>query len=182
MKLIFVIFFGKIFLKKRNSINNFNSQNLIKPNFKNALINAFKKQKITFLKIGLTFLFMTFFVILLKNSNSLEGIKNYVKPITITFQLPASCVIPITTYILSPLVGATSIGALIRSNTINEYQAIIATLLGSLLMLPVFALRYSLPSYTAIFGIRLGLIILSVSTLISMFSKAVILLTFLFLV
>jgi len=73
----------------------------------------------------------------------------YVAPLTRVFGLPLSCAIPVSTYMFSPLVGATSIGAMIKDGVLSDLQGITACVLGSLLMVPVFTIRYSLAKYTS---------------------------------
>jgi len=150
--------------------------------FRELLTSTFKREIRVFLKISLVFVSMTFIVFLLMNNGILNRLKDVVQPLTDFFKLPPSAAIPVSTYMLSPLVGATSIGTMTREGLLSDLQSIVACMLGGLLMLPVFTLRYSLAKYTAIFGVSLGLKILLVSTLLGMLVKILFLLVFLFMI
>jgi hypothetical protein len=52
-------------------------------------------------------------------------------------------------------------------------------MMGSMLMLPIFAMRSMVPNYTALFGPKLGLSVVALSTGISVLVRFVFLLAFL---
>ena len=53
-------------------------------------------------------------------------------------------------------------------------------MLGSMFMLPVFTIRSTLPNYTSIFGVRLGVSLTAVSAGISIMVRLLVLLLLLF--
>lgn len=65
---------------------------------------------------------------------------------------------------------------MIHSGSISSVQAMIVLMLGSMFMLPIFALRTTVPNYTAIFGMRLGLYVVVFSTGISVLVRLLFLL------
>ena len=150
-----------------------------KPRLREAFVHGFTRQRKMLLRVGTTFVVITFLIFLLMHSGLISKVVPYVKPLTDLFDLPAACVVPLGAYILSPLVGATSIGAMLRDGLLSDWQGIVACLLGSILMLPVFTLRFSFPRYAAIFGVRLGTKILATSTGLGMLTRAVFLFFFL---
>jgi len=150
-----------------------------RPRLRAALVDGFTRQKRILLRVCAIFVVITFLIFVLTNSGLISRVVPYVKPLTDLFDLPPSCVVPLGAYILSPLVGATSIGAMLRDGLLNEWQGIVACLLGSILMLPVFTLRFSFPRYAAIFGVDLGSKILATSTVLGMLTRAVFLVIFL---
>ncbi len=147
-----------------------------KKKIKTILINALVFQKKIFVKLGFIFVLMTYLIFLLINSGIVADITEYAGPVATFFKLPPACAIAIGTYILSPLVGAASIGVMLQNGTLTDIQGITACLLGSILMLPVFSLRFSLARYTSIFGIVMGSWIVTVSTALGMFTRALFLL------
>jgi hypothetical protein len=151
----------------------------IRPRLRAALVEGFAHQWKLFFRVGAIFLVITFLIVLFIDSGLVARFVPHVRPLTDLFDLPPSCVVPIGAYILSPLVGATSIGAMLRDGHLSEWQGIVACLMGSILMLPVFTFRFSLPRYAAIFGVRLGTKILATSTLLGMLTRAVFLVFFL---
>ncbi|MBC2694323.1 MAG: hypothetical protein HF982_03410 [Desulfobacteraceae bacterium] len=185
IRTLFVIIYGRITLKRDelqgDSVDpNFSDTAVTtKRKFNEVLVLAFTRQKKLFLKVSSIFVFTTFLIFMLINNGLVAGLVDYVAPLTNFFKLPPSCAVPVGTYMFSPLVGATSLGAMIKEGILTDLQGITACLLGSLLMLPIFTLKYSLPKYTSIFGVYLGLNILLVSTSLGMFSRAVFLLFFL---
>ena len=182
VKLIFVIFAGRTFLKPHifTGVENCQYyQNCAKPVFKNILREAFKKQIKMFSKITMIFILMTFIVLSLVNSGFLNGAKKYIRPVTKIMNLPEESIVPITTFAVSPLAGAGGLGALCQSKIVTQKQGIIIALLGGLLLSPVFQLRYSLAYYISIFGFRLGIMVLAISTAIGMSVRGAVLLFFL---
>lgn len=150
-----------------------------RPRLRAALVDGFTRQKRILLRVCAIFVVITFLIFVLTNSGLISRVVPYVKPLTDLFDLPPSCVVPLGAYILSPLVGATSIGAMLRDGLLNEWQGIVACLLGSILMLPVFTLRFSFPRYAAIFGVGMGTRILATSTVLGMLTRAVFVVVFL---
>ena len=151
----------------------------VRPRWREALLHGFIRQRKILLRVGVTFVVITFLIFLLMHSGLISKVVPYVKPLTDLFDLPPACVVPLGAYILSPLLGATSIGAMLRDGLLSDWEGIVACLLGSILMLPVFTLRVSFPRYAAIFGVRLGTKILATSTGLGMLTRAVFLLFFL---
>jgi len=183
-KIVFIIVYGRAQLKgaKPGEFPEFGSRvRRIKSGkgLPDILVSSLKREGKTFLKVGTIFVLTTFIVFLFINSNVITGLAGYIGPVTRFFNLPPSCIIPVGTYMFSPLVGASSIGAMLKKGMLTDLQGIIACLLGGFLMLPVFSLRHSLARYTSIFGIRLGTIILSISTGLGMLTRGVFLLLFL---
>ncbi len=142
------------------------------------LLSCLSQQKRVFLRVAIIFVSTTFLIFLLINSGVVNGLVAYVGPLTRIFGLPASCAIPVSTYMFSPLIGAASIGAMLKDGGLTDLQGIVACVLGSLLMLPIFALRYSFAKYISIFGLSLGCTILAVSTLLGMVTRGGLLLLF----
>lgn len=189
IKTLFVIVYGRMRLKGPES-----AERSVDPNFANTdmttqrkfrrkfgevFVLAFTSQRKIFLKISTIFILTTFTIFLLINNGVITGLVDYVRPLTDFFKLPPSCVLPISTYMFSPLVGATSLGAMLKDGILSDLQGITACVLGSLLMLPIFTLRYSFARYTSIFGFSLGSSILLVSTSLGILSRGAFLLLFL---
>jgi hypothetical protein len=151
----------------------------VRPRWREALLHGFTRQRKILLRVGVTFVVITFLIFLLIHSGLISKVVPHVKPLTDLFDLPPACVVPVGAYVLSPLVGATSMGAMLRDGLLSDRQGIVACLLGSILMLPVFTLRVSFPRYAAIFGVGLGTKILATSTGLGMLTRAVFLVFFL---
>ncbi|MBU1903328.1 MAG: hypothetical protein KJ573_07020 [Proteobacteria bacterium] len=186
VKVVFIIAYGRLKLKAPASEINAADPGSAgagltenKGRFGELLISSFSRQKKIFFKVGIIFVSTTFLIFLLINSGVVNGLVEYVAPLTRVFGLPPACAIPVSTYMFSPLVGATSIGAMLKDGVLSDLQGITACVLGSLLMLPIFTIRYSFAKYTSIFGLSLGCSILAVSTALGMFSRGAFLLLFL---
>lgn len=150
--------------------------------YKDIISAVLKREMKVFFRVSMTFVSMTFIVFMLVNNGALGKLKEIVQPMTNFFKLPVSAAIPVSTYMLSPLVGATSIGTMLTDGVLSDFQAVVACMLGGFLMLPVFSIRYSLAKYTAIFGLSLGTNIVVVSTLLGMIVRAIFLVVFLFMI
>ncbi len=185
IKTLFVIVYGRMRLKgpglERRSVdsNSANTGMTTRRKFGEVFVLAFTRQRKIFLKISTIFILTTFTIFLLINNGVITGLVDYVRPLTDFFRLPPSCVLPVSTYMFSPLVGATSLGAMLKDGMLSDLQGITACVLGSLLMLPIFTLRYSFARYTSIFGFSLGSSILLVSTSLGMLSRGAFLFLFL---
>lgn len=185
IKTLFVIVYGRMRLKGPESKirpvdpGSASTGMTTQRKFGEVFVLAFTRQRKIFLKISAIFILTTFTIFLLINNGVITGLVDYVRPLTDFFKLPPSCVLPVSTYIFSPLVGATSIGAMLKDGMLTDLQGITACILGSLLMLPIFTLRYSFARYTSIFGFSLGSSILLVSTGLGMLSRGAFLFLFL---
>ena len=185
IKTLFVIVYGRMRLKGPESAersvdpDSANTGMTAQRKFGEVFVLAFTRQRKIFLKISTIFILTTFTIFLLINNGIITGLVDYVRPLTDFFKLPPSCVLPVSTYMFSPLVGATSLGAMLKDGMLSDLQGITACVLGSLLMLPIFTLRYSFAKYISIFGFSLGSSILLVSTGLGMLSRGAFLFLFL---
>lgn len=144
---------------------------------KTAAFKILRSQRRIFLRISSVYLIMTFLLFMLRDRGLFEAMA--LLPLAGIFGIPPESVVPLTTYVASPVLGISMIGPMIKSGSISEIQAMIVLMLGSMFMLPVFALRSMVPNYTALFGARLGLSVVVVSTGISILVRLAFLLAFL---
>jgi hypothetical protein len=120
---------------------------------------------------------MTTLVFALKDKGAFEIFS--VLPLAEVFGIPPESIVPLTTYVASPIVGISLLGPMIHSNGISTVQAMIVLMLGSMFMLPIFSVKSLFPRYVAIFGPRLGTKIVIVSTGISVLVRFFILIALL---
>jgi hypothetical protein len=130
-----------------------------------AAIKSLRGQTRIFLRIAGLYFVMTFLVLYLSREGIFESLD--VLPLANFFGVPPETVIPLTIYVASPKAGITLLGPLIQNGGISETKALIVLMLGSLFMLPFYSLRSLLPNYTSVFGIKLGLSLVIISTSIS---------------
>jgi hypothetical protein len=142
-----------------------------------AAVNVLRSQKRIFLRIASVYLLMTFLIFMLRERGVFESMN--ILPVAGLFGIPSESIVPLTTYVASPILGISMLGPMIKSGSISEVQAMVVLMLGSMFMLPVFALRSMVPNYTAIFGPRLGLSVVVASTGISILVRLAFLLAFL---
>ncbi|MGC9515709.1 nucleoside recognition protein [Methanocrinis sp.] len=146
---------------------------------KEAVIRAFRRERRLFFKIAAIYITMTTLVFALRDREAFEAFS--VLPLAELFGIPPESIVPLTTYVASPIVGISLLGPMIASDGISHIQAMIVLMLGSMFMLPFFAARSLLPRYIGLFGPRLGVGIVVFSTGMSIlvrFSILVILLVF----
>ncbi|MBU4138428.1 MAG: nucleoside recognition protein [Euryarchaeota archaeon] len=136
---------------------------------------SFVKQKGIFFRISSMLVIMTFAIFVLTELGVFDRMSPYINPLTGYFGLPTSVVVPVTTYIVNPILGIISLGALIHNGELTQFQAMITLMLGSMFMLPVIAVKTQVPKYNAIFGVKFGLLIVGISTGISIFLRGLIL-------
>lgn len=168
-----VILFGRWALKKRD----------IQPGRRDPSLRisldiirqSFVKQKGIFFRISSMLVIMTFAMFVLTELGIFDRVSLYLNPLTGYFGLPASVVVPVTTYIVNPILGIASLGALMHNGELTQVQAMITLMLGSMFMLPVIAVKTQVPKYNAIFGVKFGLLIVGISTGISIILRGLIL-------
>jgi hypothetical protein len=136
-----------------------------KPPLKKALRKTFHREKRLFTKIAVIYLGMTTLVFALRDMGAFEVFS--VLPLAEVFSIPAESIVPLTTYVASPILGVSLLGPMIGNGSISYLQAMIVLMLGSMFMLPIFAFRTLLPRYVSLFGARLGSKIVALSTGVS---------------
>jgi hypothetical protein len=139
-----------------------------------AMIRSFRRERKLFFKIAAIYVAMTTLVFVLRDRGAFEAFS--VLPLAEIFGIPPESIVPLTTYVASPIVGISLLGPMIASGGISPVQAMIVLMLGSMFMLPIFAARSLLPRYVGLFGPRLGVGIVIFSTGISVLVRLAILL------
>jgi hypothetical protein len=178
IKLALVLVLGRVYLPANSSASSASliSSNVsalsdaplppLQPQARKNLLKAAKKslrgQIHIFLRIAGLYFIMTFLVLYLSKEGILQSFD------VIFFAVPPETVIPLTIYVASPKAGIALLGPLIQNGGISETKAIIVLMLGSMFMLPFYSLRSLLPNYTSVFGMRLGLFLVIISTGISL--------------
>jgi len=164
VKVSMVVLLGRIFFGQRS----YNLQEPIQPARPSLLAasrRALRGQIRLFLRISIVYLTMTFLIFSFKDAGLFQSPSFGV--LAGIFDIPAETIVPLTTYVASPIMGITMLGPMIRGGGITDLQAMTVLMLGSIFMLPIFALRSMVPNYTALFGARLGLSVVCFSTGIS---------------
>jgi hypothetical protein len=178
IKLLIVIILGRAYLAGE-VISSLEPSPIAK---EKSIIDAGRKslsgQKKLFLRIASLYFIMTFLVLYLSDAGLLQSLN--VAPLASIFRIPAETVIPLTIYVASPKAGIVLLGPLIQNGGISELKALMVLMLGSMFMLPVFTIRSTLPNYTSIFGVRLGVSLTAVSAGISIMVRLLVLLLLLF--
>jgi Uncharacterized protein conserved in archaea len=173
VKVSAVIILSRIFLKKNRCMyeENISSKRV---SLKDAIKKSLKRNRKLFTKIAFIYLSMTTLVFILKERGAFEIFN--VLPLAELFGIPPESIVPLTSYVASPILGISLLGPMISNNGISYIQAMIVLMLGSMFMLPVFSIRSLLPRYVSIFGPRIGIRIVAFSTGISILVRFCILL------
>jgi len=137
--------------------------------------STFRSQLRLFARIASYYAVVTLIVLLCMELGLFKWMDSLMGPMARGLGLPSSVVAPLSAYVVNPMVGLTSISALLQSREITEYQAIVALLVGGFLMLPVIYARSMLPKYVVIFGARLGSLIVSLSVGFTLLARAIML-------
>ncbi|WP_406659700.1 nucleoside recognition domain-containing protein [Methanolobus sp. ZRKC3] len=176
VKVSVVVILSKLFLKKNRCKFEDNVTDK-QPSLKEAISKSLKRNKKLFTKIVLIYLSMTTLVFYLREQGAFEIFS--VLPLADIFGIPPESIVPLTSYVASPILGISLLGPMISNDGISYLQAMIVLMLGSMFMLPVFAVRTILPRYISIFGPRIGVKIVVFSTGISMLVRFCILIALL---
>lgn len=175
-KILLIAVASKLLLKG-NSCRAPETQKKEKVSLKTTFIRAFRKEFRAFLKIAGVYLVATSIIFVLQDRGAFEIFS--VLPLAELFKIPPESIVPLTSYVASPILGISLLGPMIHSGEITNIQAMIVLMLGSMFMLPIFAIRSQLPGKVAIFGTKLGFQIVGYSTAISVLVRLFILLVLL---
>jgi hypothetical protein len=131
-----------------------------------------KKQLQLFVKIAGTYLAITFCVVFLFNAGVGVMFEKMVAPISHALQLPVVLAVPIAVFIFNPIAGAAAVGTLRNSGTVNDIDAVLAVIMGSLLLLPLYGFRSGTIARTiSFFGPQLGMKVSATSTTLAIISR-----------
>ncbi len=183
VKLFFVVIYGRLFITP--SIRTTDAFDLntcdpkdpdcTRPSLRQLMLQAWHARKKMFLKMILLLAGITFIIQVLIHTGIMSTFEALIRPMTSWFSLPPSVVGPVSAYIFSPVVGITYMSNIMNQQLVTEFEAIVALLAGSILMIPMTRLRRTLPRYAAIYGMKNGLAIGLWTTALSMFSRALVL-------
>lgn len=177
VKIIIVMVLGRLMLRGRNGAEIHWQPPERKGNPLDVTLKILRTQMRPFARISITYMAMTLLVLSLNDHGFFERLS--VLPIAQTFGLSPEAIVPLTTYVASPLIGISLLSPMIQSGSLTEIQAATVLMLGSIFMLPIFAMKSMVPNYTAIFGARVGLMIVTISTGLSVMVRAIFLLALL---
>nr|WP_321467478.1 hypothetical protein [uncultured Desulfobulbus sp.] len=121
-----------------------------------TLVDAVKKQSRLFLRITAYSLGMMFVVLLGLELGVFDWTDAVIGPMARQVGLPAVVLGPLGVYAVSPLAGVSSLAALLSQHLITGQQAIVALMIGGLVMAPIMYLRTMLPNYVGLFGAKIG--------------------------
>ena len=173
IRLILVMILGRAYLKVDEESSPQMAESPEGRNLRDAALRSLLGQKQIFFRMTALYFIMTLLVLYLNNEGLFQSLD--VLPIAHFFGVPPVTVIPITIYVASPKAGMTLLGPMIQNGNISEVQALIVLMLGSMFMLPVYAIKSLMPNYTSVFGMRLGLSLVVVSTGINVLVRLLVL-------
>jgi len=166
IKLAIIIMLGRRFLEKDFS----ERVDAIKIAPKKSLIEAAKSslagEMPMFFRMTCIFFLTTFLILYLNETGTLESMN--VLPIAHLFHVPPETIVPLTVFVASPKAGMSILGPMIQNGSISEVKALIVLMLGSMFMLPFIAIRSEIPNHASLFGMRMGISLVVLSTAISM--------------
>jgi hypothetical protein len=173
IRLILVMILGRAYLKVDEKSSTQMAKSPEGRNLRDAALRSLLGQKQIFFRMTALYFIMTLLVLYLNNEGLFQSLD--VLPIAHFFGVPPVTVIPITIYVASPKAGMTLLGPMIQNGNISEIQALIVLMLGSMFMLPVYAIKSLMPNYTSVFGMRLGISLVVVSTGINIMVRLLVL-------
>lgn len=112
------------------------------------------------------------FMDLLMRAGMLENMKLVFDPVLRVLGLPGECIAPLVMQFVHYSAGYAAIASLYSSQTITEKQALITLLVGSMAVITMIYIRYSMPTYLSLFG-RFGAKIAAISYLSSIGAKGI---------
>jgi hypothetical protein len=171
IKAVLIVAFGRRLASARGPVGRASHAGTAQASGSKDLVAALKRAARMFARISGVLLVASWLTTIAFHAGLLSLAVEGLGPVLSRLALPGSLVVPILGYAVSPLAGATAIGALFKSAAVNAHAATLAALLGSLVSLPVFTLRSSLARNISIFGARLGIANTLISLGIGMFTR-----------
>lgn len=183
IKIVFVVVAGRFLLKDRESsadgLMKTSSTSLVEHErsggFAHLFMDSVKKQSRLFVRIAAYSTGMMFLVLLGLELGFFSWTEALIGPMANHLGLPAVVLGPLGVYAVSPLAGVSSLAALLTQHQINAQQAVVALMIGGLVMAPMIYLRSMLPNYVALFGARLGGVIVLLSLICALGARLVVL-------
>ncbi len=173
IKLFIVVILGRAYLPEGSDASKDADIPENKTTIFQAVLRSLNGQGRLFLRISSLFFIMTFLVLYLSEKGILQSVNAL--PIAHIFGVPPETIVPLTIYVASPKAGITLLGPMISNGSISEVKALIVLMLGSMFMLPFYSIRSLMPNYTSVFGVRLGLSLVVISTGISVLVRLLVL-------
>jgi hypothetical protein len=166
IKLIIIVMLGRRFLERDFA----EPVEATKIQPKRCIIDAAKSslagEMPMFLRMTGIFFLTTFLILYLNETGTLESMN--VVPLAHLFHVPPETIVPLTVFVASPKAGMSILGPMIQNGSLSEIKALIVLMLGSMFMLPFIAIRSEIPNHASLFGMRMGISLVAISTAISM--------------
>ncbi|MHC1687793.1 MAG: nucleoside recognition protein [Methanothrix sp.] len=164
-KLFIVMILGRRYLEADSISLEAAFRSLPKKGLLQAVKGSLKGEMPIFLRMAGIFFIMTFSILYLNETGILASLD--VIPLAHFFQVPPETIIPLTVYVANPKAGMSLLGPMIQNGSLSEVKALIVLMLGSMFMLPFIAIRSQVPTYSSVFGMRMGVSLVAISTIIS---------------
>ncbi|NQE44453.1 hypothetical protein C5S31_00340 [ANME-1 cluster archaeon GoMg2] len=167
---LFSFLYSKIRFSARTCLDEEIQVDLNEPSRDQRLKTAFKKSFGTLKKI-IPIMVVSFLVVdLLFKLDAMTYISLIFDPILRVLDLPGECITALIADLAHFSAGYATVAALLAKGVITAKQAILTLLIGSMLIITLVYLKYSLPMYISLFG-KLGVKITIINYMCSMVSK-----------
>nr|WP_320012543.1 hypothetical protein [uncultured Desulfobulbus sp.] len=190
IKLLLVVIAGQVLLErkveKKRGIDNFSQEMGCAPqkgtgqrtneSFLRVVGASLRKQSRLFLRIMTYSLGMMFLVFMGLELGLFQWTETLIGPMARHLGLPSIVLGPLGVYAVSPLAGISSMAALLSHQQITGEQAIVALMIGGLVMAPIIYLRSMVPNYVGLFGLRMGMLIVLLSLCCALSARLLVLL------
>jgi len=173
IKLLIVVVLGRKFLIDDPMVLEGPIKLSPKTNILEAAQGSLRGETPIFLRMAGIFFITTFSVLYLDEMGVLASLD--AASIAHIFQVPPETIVPLTVFVAIPKAGMSLLGPMIQNGSLSEVKALIVLMLGSMFMLPFIALRSQIPNYTSIFGMRMGVSLVVISTFISIMVRLTVL-------
>jgi hypothetical protein len=138
----------------------------------NAIKKAVRQRGHLILRLGGTLTLVTFLVCLAMELGLFAPLEGWFAAFGQIVGLPPAATAPLVAYAAQPLAGMAAAGSLLHEGVLDVHQGVVAVLLGGIIMLPMLTLRWRLPNYTAIFGLKLGFLLTLAGLLVAVVVRA----------
>ncbi|CEG11736.1 conserved membrane hypothetical protein [groundwater metagenome] len=161
IKTFVILIVGRILLPKRNDDSEIKKEK--RPWIKEAFEISLRNSKKTIVRISKLMIPITIIVFILIDIGVFKALANYLSGIAGYFPIPSEGLAVIATQFANNIVAFTIAGNLLSEGVLSSKDVVLTLMVGSVLS-EIVHIHHSIPYYTGIFGVKLGMQILVIAT------------------
>lgn len=174
IKTFLVLIVGRVLLKKEKNNygeieegrGNIKDEKQERPPIKEAFITSLKNSEKPLKRMLIMIISITIIIFILIDLGVFETLANYLYGVAKYFPIPSEGLPIIAAQLASPMIAWIIAGNLLNEGILSSKDIVLALLIGQVMATIIIAIRFLVPHYFGIFGIKLGAVILTIATVL----------------